>query len=123
MTTNSMSHGRTDYSEHYNTQHITRYKLSYLAMVSHLWPIRFQLMALLCILKGFRELPNPGIGSRVVAEEKVVVVVQCDGLCVAVNGLEEIATNRVHAGGERLREEVKSSVCVSVTCVSMCCCV
>ena len=81
-------------------------------------------MASLCILKGFRELPNPGVGSRAVAEEKVVVAVQCDGLCVAVNGLEEIAllTNRVHAGGMRLRDEVKSSVCESVTCVcvSMC---
>ena len=60
-------------------------------MVTHLWPIGFQLMAALGIFECFLKLANASVGCRAVAEKKEVVAIESDGLGVAFDGLQEVA--------------------------------
>ena len=69
----------------YNMQHTM-----YLSQ-PHLGPVSLQLMAALSVLQSLTKLADSSIGCRAVAEEGVVIVVQSDGLCEPLDGLEEVS--------------------------------
>ena len=60
------------------------------AIVTNLWPIRFEFMASFGILQSLSKPPNPGVGSRTVGEKKIVIPIESDGLCVALDGLKKV---------------------------------
>ena len=56
-----------------------------------LWPIRFELMASLGIIKRLSKSPDASIGGGTLAEELEIVSVESDGLCELLDGLEKVS--------------------------------
>ena len=59
-------------------------------MYTHLWPVWFEFMTSLGVLQSLSEPAHTSVSCRAVAEEYVIVLVESDGLRVAVNGLLEV---------------------------------